>query len=124
MKAFTYLLVALLISLAKVSFAQDTPELLAPAYGQTNVPALHTHFQWVPKNGYHNWVLQVADNPGMAHPIINVPVQTTDYVSTVLLPPRTLYWKVWYINDSGEWYYSGVGMFTVRPFPVRIERMD
>jgi hypothetical protein len=106
----------LLLAIALGSFAMDAPELITPTPGQHFVPVQGTHFAWQPKNGYHAWILQVADNPGMAHPLIETQVGTTTYRSTITLPEDAhLYWRVIYINTLGQRFWSGTGTFWTQP---------
>ncbi|MDP2361980.1 MAG: hypothetical protein Q8O14_14730 [bacterium] len=114
----------LTLILALGAFAQDTPELVTPTYGQHFVPTTGTLFIWIPKPGYHNWVLQVADNPALDNPLIEVQVTTTRYRFPGTLPAGTrLYWRVFYINDEGQRYHSGLGTFWTAPAIHYIEML-
>lgn len=124
MKKSTFARILVLV-LALGAGAQEAPELITPTYGQHCVQATGTRFAWLPKAGYHNWELQVADNPWLAHPLVQVQVMTTHYRFAGTLPACThLYWRVFYINDEGQWYYSGLGHFWTAPAIHRVALLN
>ena len=110
----------LAMALAVVAFAQNAPELITPTLGQRHVPTQGTLFAWVPKAGYHTWILQVADNQGMGHPFANVETHVTSLHLQAPLPAGAhLYWRVLYVNDEGQVYWSGTGHFWTAPVMPR-----
>jgi hypothetical protein len=115
----------LAMALARGAFAQDAPELITPSYGQHFVARTNTHFAWQPKPGYSHWVLQVADNPALGHPLIEVPVTTPSTLLSGMLPASThLYWRVFYINQEGQASWSGTGHFWTAQAQQRVEFLN
>jgi hypothetical protein len=110
----------LAMAMALVAFAEDAPELITPTLGQHHIPTQGTFFAWVPKAGYHTWILQVADNQGLGHPFIEVETHATSLHCPTPLPAGAhLYWRVLYVNDEGQVYWSGTGHFWTTPFTPR-----
>jgi hypothetical protein len=117
--------VAHILVLALGAVAQEAPELISPTYGQHFVQATGTHFAWLPKAGYNSWVLQVADNQGLAHPLVTVPLTTTSYRIPGSLPAGThLFWRVSYINVDGQEFHSGLGHFWTAPVRWRAQFLN
>ncbi len=110
----------LLLALVATSAAWDAPELITPMLDQRHVPTQGTLFAWVPKAGYHTWILQVADNQGLLHPFVDVETHATNMHCPTPLPAAThLYWRVLYVNDEGQVYWSGTGHFWTTPVMLR-----
>ena len=106
----------LLLAIAATSTAMDAPELITPTSGQHYVPTQAALFAWQPKAGYDTWILQVADNQGMAYPFIDVEVHDTSLRCPAPLPVGAhLYWRVLYVNDEGQACWSGTGHFWTTP---------
>jgi hypothetical protein len=106
----------LLLAIAATSTAMDAPELITPAPGQHYIPTQGTLFTWQPKAGYDTWILQVADNQGLAHPFVDAEVHAPSLRCTTPLPADAhLYWRILYVNDEGQISWSGTGHFWTAP---------
>lgn len=106
----------LLLAINATSTAMDAPELITPTPGQHYTPTQGTLFTWQPKAGYDTWILQVADNQGLAHPFIVEEVHAPILRCPTPLPAGAhLYWRVLYVNSEGQISWSGTGHFWTTP---------
>ncbi len=90
----------------------QTPNLLSPENGFTTTNK-RPSFDWGDVNGATNYKFQVSKSPTFDVLLVNVKVYASDYLPSVDLPVKTMYWRVKAKNDSTASSWSKVNSFTV-----------
>lgn len=71
----------------------EVPGLICPANNSVNIPLL-TEFQWTPDSNIANYQLEIAHDPSFMDIVDFVETTNATYVSDVLEPETTYYWRV------------------------------